>query len=223
MPKFYNFTYTISNFLSITLASYHNNPVIRSLSFMKRSLLPEEKSRALSISPSFKYYILNNDAFNNIFQSIFHPAFETSYSDFILRSDYKQIISDKEKTNCAIKQEFLDNSIDLRLSHCFLHRRLQKEEQGYTGAATYSPEVSFRYRLTSEATVWAIFQSLILIQDIGYSKAVIFSDSKSVLLAPRLINFNYIIHWIKRLLASLIAEASLLSRSRLIVIFWATK
>ena len=124
MPKFYNFTCTISNFFSITLASYHNNPVIRSLSFMKRSLLPEEKSRALSISPSFKYYILNNDAFNNIFQSIFHPAFETSYSDFILRSDYKQIISDKEKTNCAIKQEFLDNSIDLRLSHCFLHRRL---------------------------------------------------------------------------------------------------
>jgi len=115
---------------------------------MKRSLLPEEKSRAFSISPSFKYYILNNDAFNNIFQSIFHPAFETSYSDFILRSDYKQIISDKEKTNCAIKQEFLDNSIDLRLSHCFLHRRLQKEEQGYTGnllsGSQFPIQVDFR-------------------------------------------------------------------------------
>jgi len=79
------------------------------------------------------------------------------------------------------------------------------EEQGYAEAATYSPElgVSFRYRLTSETTVftaeaWMILQSLILIQDTDYSKAVIFSDSKSVLKSidfNRLINSNYIIHW----------------------------
>ena len=84
------------------------------------------------------------------------------------------------------------------------------KEQGYAGTAAYSLDlrVSFRYRLTSEATVftaeaWAILQSLILIQDTGYFKAVIFFDSKSVLEfigSNRLINSNYIIHW-KRLLA----------------------
>ena len=46
-------------------------------------------------------HILNKYAFNNTFQSIFHLAFETFYSDF-LQSDYKQIISDnKEKDDCA--------------------------------------------------------------------------------------------------------------------------
>ena len=108
------------------------------------------------------------------------------------------------------------------------------EEQRCAGATTYSPElkVSFRYRLTSEVTVftaeaWAIFQSLILIQDTDYSKVVIFSDSKSVLESigsNRLINSNYIIHWIKRLLALLIgASTSLLPGSQLIVAFRATK
>jgi len=174
---------------------------MRSLS----SLSPEERSRVLSVilsSLSFKYYILNKHAFNNTFQSTFHSTFETtSYSDFIFLSDYKQIISDnKENANCAIKQKFLDNSIDLwdstidRFS-TFYTDDSKMEQQGYAGTATYSPKFgfSFRYRLPSEATVftaeaWAILQSLILIQDTGYSKAVIFSDSKSVLeiIAPYL-------------------------------------
>jgi len=141
--------------------SRNNNPIIHSLSSKERmALSSEKKSRALSVLSSFKYYILNKHAFNNIFQSTFHPAFETSYSDFILRPDYKQIISDsKEKADYAIKQEFLDNlfSIDLQASAiAFYIDGFRMEEQEYAEAATYSPElgVSFRYRLISEATIF---------------------------------------------------------------------
>jgi len=127
----------------------NNNSVIRSInSIEKTALSPEEKSRALSVSPSFKYYILNKDAFNT-FQSTFHPAFETSHSDFILRPDYKQIISDnKKKADCAVKQEFLDNSIDLRDSTITFYTDISNKSRGnYAGTVTYSPElgVSFRY------------------------------------------------------------------------------
>jgi len=90
------------------------------------------------------------------FHSTFHLAFEISYSDFILRLDYKQIISDnKKKADCAVKQEFLDNSIDFRDSAIIFYTDGSKkmEEQGYIGSAIYSPKfgVSFRYILTSEA------------------------------------------------------------------------
>ncbi|KYN10135.1 hypothetical protein ALC57_17730 [Trachymyrmex cornetzi] len=107
----------------------------------------------------------------------------------------------------------MDNTAELRKEAITFYTDGSKlDERGCAGAASYSPElgVSFRYKLTPDTTVftaeaWAIYQTLLLIQDVGYSKAIIFSDSKSVLESinsSKIINRNYVIHWIKRLLRS---------------------
>ncbi|XP_018309354.1 RNA-directed DNA polymerase from mobile element jockey-like [Mycetomoellerius zeteki] len=188
--------------------------VVRSLCSLElAAVTTREKSYALSASPSFRFHITNSHMIDKSFQSTMHPAFETSYHDFISRFKYLQPVSDnKDKSDEVIKQEFLENTSKLRNSAITFYTDGSKlDEQGSAGA-TYSPEleVSFRYKLTSDITVftaeaWAIFQTLLLIQDAGYTKAIIFSDSKSVLESInscKLINNNYVIHWIKRLLRS---------------------
>ncbi|XP_018375583.1 PREDICTED: uncharacterized protein LOC108769220 [Trachymyrmex cornetzi] len=173
-----------------------------------------EKSLAISASPSFRFDVTNKHMIDKSFQSTIHPAFETSYLDFISRFKYLQpIFITKDKPDRVIIQEFMDNTAELRKEAITFYTDGSKlDERGCAGAASYSPElgVSFRYKLTPDTTVftaeaWAIYQTLLLIQDVGYSKAIIFSDSKSVLESinsSKIINRNYVIHWIKRLLRS---------------------
>ncbi|XP_018373152.1 PREDICTED: RNA-directed DNA polymerase from mobile element jockey-like [Trachymyrmex cornetzi] len=183
---------------------------LRSMELTART--SREKSLAISASPSFRFHVTNKHMIDKSFQSTIHPAFETSYPDFISRFKYLQpIFITKDKPDRVIIQEFMDNTAELRKEAITFYTDGSKlDERGCAGAASYSPElgVSFRYKLTPDTTVftaeaWAIYQTLLLIQDVGYSKAIIFSDSKSVLESinsSKIINRNYVIHWIKRLL-----------------------
>ncbi|NEV49193.1 hypothetical protein EUZ93_01555 [Wolbachia pipientis] len=178
----------------------------------------EHRARALSSSLSFKSYIVNKQKLNQSFQSTIHPAFETSYHDFILCFGYLQpVYVTKDKPSRAIIQEFLEETSELRSSAITFYIDGSKlDDSRCAGAATFSPKlgVSFGYSLPMDATVftaeeWAVYQTLVLIQDTGYSEAVIFIDSKSVLESinsSRLINHNYIIHWIKRLLCAALVK-----------------
>jgi len=72
----------------------------------------------------------------------------------------------------------------------------------------YSPDInlSIIHKLSSESSVfsaeaWAIYLAINTIIDLKCDKAVIFSDSKSVLdtlTSPLSHNKNYLIHYIKR-------------------------
>ena len=55
-----------------------------------------------------------------------HLKLPILFSDRIIN----KLFHNKEKADCAIKQEFLDNSIDPRFSHYFLHRQLQNRRAG---------------------------------------------------------------------------------------------
>ncbi|KYQ60027.1 hypothetical protein ALC60_00939 [Trachymyrmex zeteki] len=100
--------------------------VARSLRSLKlAAVTSREKSFALSVSPSFRFHITNRHMIDKSFQSTMHPAFETSYHDFISRFKYLQPVSaNKDKSDEVIKQEFLDIKTE-KLDNYFLYRWIE--------------------------------------------------------------------------------------------------
>ncbi|XP_071571818.1 uncharacterized protein [Temnothorax nylanderi] len=84
---------------------------------------------------------------------------------------------------------FLERTQDLRRNAVLFYTDGSKDDSGFVGAGVYSPDLEFlqlRHKLPIETTIfsaeaWAILQALIVIFQLNLEKAIIFSDSKSVI------------------------------------------
>jgi len=147
-----------------------------------------------------------------------------------LRLLYKSLSMDIFTTDCfltlaIILNKFLDKSSHYRENAVtFYTDRTKMTSDGPSGIEVFSPELNLwlLYRLPAETSIymteaWAILQAINAIVDCNCTKAVIFSDSKSVLdslasLLPN--NKNYLIYRIKSRLLNVQGE------EREVILFW---
>jgi len=132
---------------------------------------------------------------------------------------------DDSLSNEAINKTFLDKSAPYSNNAITFYTDGSKMNNEYpTGASVYSPEINLNitHRLPIETSIfsaeaWAIFLAINTIIDLKCGKAVIFTDSKSVIEAiasPLTQNKNYLIHYIRKFWLSCINFGSEL------YIFW---
>ncbi|KYN29799.1 hypothetical protein ALC57_00750, partial [Trachymyrmex cornetzi] len=168
--------------------SKKNHPVIDSLERVERiPLTANQRGFILRKSPSLKFYVTNNHEMERMYRSYSLPTFKRGYSAFIFRKEFREfVICHKDSSNSEIVQQLNHNLRDLDSSALTFYTDESKiSKDGCMDAAFYSPELGHHA---------------------GYSKIIIFSDSRSVLEAVssgKLVNDNYIIHRIKQLLLQL--------------------
>jgi len=167
--------------------------------------------------PSFKMFVMQKHVLDDIHRSVIPSSFSSSLSastplpffhsfgwpipgykppgkDCPLNSQLRKIVLKK----------FKDFSSPLVGEGISIYTDGSKSDDSPVGAAIYSPElgIALKHRLPSDTSIfsaeaWAIYQALILVESSQYKKAVIFSDSRSVLEAlsssHKNSNANYLI------------------------------
>ncbi|KYN28025.1 hypothetical protein ALC57_02565 [Trachymyrmex cornetzi] len=173
--------------------SKKNHPVISNLERLEQaSCTYNRKADAIKKSLTFKQYIINKYVRKTMHRSYSLPAFERDYSAFIGRKKFQNFFVERtgSRSDQEIVQEFLDRLGDLNgaTTLTMYTDGSRITEDGCAGASLFSPELagSFLYKLYTNTSVftaeaWAILQSLTLALDEGFSKIIIFSDSRSVL------------------------------------------
>jgi len=197
-------------FLTKSLARKFN-PVIESMEKIKTSANNRKlRIRFLRSFPIFKQYIFIQHYCNVIHNIPFLPYFFFDYETALL--GIKPCMSMypiyENHSNSDICKLFLENSYYTDNTISFYTDGSKLEKDAPTGASVYSPNLNLNimHRLPAETSVftaeaWAIYLAIGAIMDVKCEKAVIFTDSKSVLDAlatPLLSNKNYLIHYIKR-------------------------
>lgn len=143
--------------------------------------------------------------------STFPPAYNGNYRLSIYKRNFDSSLVDIDKDTSPqiAKQRFLEHCNALPLeTTAFYTDGSKTDDCSPVGASVYSPSINFWqcYKLPSSASVisseaWALLQAVNAILDLNIRKAVIFSDSRSVLAAIAASNSrqeNYLVFSIKQ-------------------------
>jgi len=132
-----------------------------------------------------------------VFRSILPPIFEYDFSATIPTPPYisfEMPLSGRWKRNCSfsvaeVRQRFEEFAFSLTEQAISLYTDGSKgEDDSPVGAAVFSQDLGIilKHKLPActsifSAEAWALYQALIMVESSGKLKAVIFSDSRSVL------------------------------------------
>jgi len=211
IPLKLRFISCMCKFLTKSLARKFN-PVIDSPESMK-NIPCNRKMRIYLIQsfPIFRQYLFIHHYRNIVYSIPFLPYFFCDYDTATLEilpcMDMYPV--DRDLSNEAINKIFLDKSASYSTDAFTFYTDGSKTNKGNpSGASVYSPDINlnFDHRLPAEtsvftAEVWAIYLAVNTIIGLKRDKAVIFTDSKSVLeaIASSLTqNKNYLIHYIRK-------------------------
>ncbi|KYN15197.1 hypothetical protein ALC57_12587 [Trachymyrmex cornetzi] len=150
------------------------------------------RTEAIKDSRFFKHYILSRHEKRTIHRSTYPPAYWHTYEIFSLKIDYIKVLhghSDKDFPG-RIVADFLHKSFQCRQNALTLYTDGSKDAEGAVGAAVFSPDMrgDIMHKLprgTSvfSAELWAIYQTMQTIENLGAPRSVIFTDSESALKA----------------------------------------
>jgi len=209
-PLKLRFLYHMRKFL-VKSMSRKFNPVIDCLDSMKNSSHNRKKRNFLVRTfPIFRQFLYIFH-YRNIIHSVpYLPYFFFDYDSALLEISpcMNMLFEIENHSNESINQIFLEKSEPFSSNATSFYTDGSKcGLDGPTGASVYSPDIKLgiMHRLPAETSVfsaeaWAIYVAINTIIDLKCDKAVIFTDSKSVLeaLSPPLTqNNNYLIHYIR--------------------------
>jgi len=211
IPLKLRFILCMRKFLTKSLARKFN-PVIDSLESMKNASYNRKKLIYLLRSfPIFKQYLFIYHYSNIIHSTPFLPYFFFDYDTALLEilpcMDMYPVNENLSKD--SINKIFLEKSLSFSINAITFYTDGSKtDKEAPTGASVYSPDINLNiiHRLPMETSIftaeaWAIYLAINTIIDLKCDKAVVFSDSKSVLEAiasPLTQNKNYLIHYIRK-------------------------
>jgi len=212
------FYYLTSKYVMKCLAR-NSNLVTRSIRRLSiRAQTQMEKIYLIKNVPVFKPYLYLNCETDSIFRSVLPPSLGYDFSATIPIPPYLSFdLSPKKsrgKKRCLysateVRQKFKEFASPIIEQAISLYTDGSKrDDDSSVGAAVYSRDLglSLKHKLPANTSIftaeaWAVYQSLIMVESSGERKAVIFSDSKSVLEAltscSAKSHSNYIIPLIK--------------------------
>jgi len=190
-------SYLTSKYILKSLAR-KSNDVVRSLRHLKSEARSQSRKVYLIKNvPSFKPYLYHICDMNSVFKSILPPppfAYDflatipiPSYVPFEMPSDGKS--KGNSHSVAEVRQRFNEFASPLIEQAISLYTDGSKGDDGSpVGAAVFSLDLGIilKHKLPActsifSAEAWALYQSLIMVESSGKLKAVIFSDSRSVL------------------------------------------
>jgi len=187
------------------------NPVIEKLDMLKlASSCKKARIKLLRSFPIFKQYILIYHYRNIIYRTPFPPYFFFEFDSALLDIKFCMAMYpiNGNLSSSAINKIFLKKSSNTTTNaKSFYTDESKTDNEAPVGASVFSPEFNLciMHRLPAESSVfsveaWAIYLAINAISDFNCDKAIIFTDSKSVLdalVSPLSPNRNYLIHYIK--------------------------
>jgi len=210
IPLKIRFVFLMRKYIIKSLARKFN-PVIESLELLKISSSHRVTCiNLLQSLPIFKQYVLMQHYRYTIHCTPFLPYFFFDLNTSLVEINpcMSMFPIDKNLSNPAINKIFLEkSSLYSSNASAFYTDGSKVEKDTPTGASVYSPNfnLNIMHRLPMETSIfsaeaWAILTAINAIFDLRCDKAVIFTDSKSVLDAlasPLSHNKNYLIHYIR--------------------------
>jgi len=191
------FSYLTSKYVLKSLAR-KSNPAIRCLRRLESEARTQpRKVYLIKNIPTFKPYLYHVRDIDLLHKSILPPIFAYDFFATIPVPSYISFelpTSGKGKRNCScsvaeVRQSFNEFASPLIEQAISLYTDGSKrDDDSPVGAAVFSRDLGIilkhklpAYTSIFSAEAWALYQSLIMVESSGNSKAVIFSDSRSVL------------------------------------------
>jgi len=190
------FSYLTSKYILKSLAR-KSNEVIRGLRHLRSEARSQSKKVYLINNvPSFKPYLYHVCDMDFLFRSILPPPFAYDFLTMIPIPSYIsfEVSSDRKGKGSGhsvaeVRQRFNEFASPLIEQAISLYTDGSKgDNDSPVGAAVFSRDLGIilKHKLPAftsifSAEAWALYQSLIMVESSGKLKAVIFSDSRSVL------------------------------------------
>jgi len=196
-PLNIRFSYLTSKYIFKSLAR-KSNPVTRSLRYLKAEASTQSRKVYLIKNvPSFRPYLYHTCDKGTIHRSILPPVFGYDFFATIPTPPYISLElsstgNRKRNFSCSVaevRQKFEEFVSPLTEQAISLYTDGSKGgDDSPVGAAVFSRDLGIilKHKLPASTSIfsaeaWALYQSLIMVESSGKPKAVIFSDSRSVL------------------------------------------